>query len=94
MRELIITAIINTYLQSRDYSEYLELLKDRKGKHNEICASLLRMTDEMLLAVYQRLLIDHAVIVVNVDEDGRYADVYIPRSQWYGGIKADGSIHT
>lgn len=94
MRQLIITAIINTYLQSRDYGEYLEFVKDRYSKHNEICAGLHRMTDEMLLTVYQRLLINHPVLVVSVDEDGRYADVYIPRSKYYGGMLKDGSIHT
>lgn len=94
MRQLIITAIINTYLQSRDYGDYLEFVKDRADKHNQICAGLHRMTDEMLLAVYQRLLIDSPVLVVNVDKDGRYADLYLPRSKYYGGMVADGSIHT
>ena len=94
MRQLILTAIINTYLQSRDYGDYLEGSHDRSERHDQICAGLHRMTDEMLLTVYQRLLIDHPVLVVNVDRDGRYADVYLPRSKYYGGMLKDGSIHT
>ena len=94
MRQLIITAIINTYLESRDYGDYLEGSHDRLERHKQICAGLHRMTDEMLLAVYQGLLIDSPVLVVNVDKDGRYADVYLPRSKYYGGMVADGSIRT
>lgn len=94
MRQLIITATINTYLQSRDYGDYLEGSHDRSERHDQICAGLYRMTDEMLLAVYQRLILDIPVLVVNVDQDGQYADIYIPRSKYYGGMVADGSIHT
>lgn len=94
MRQLIIRSIINMYLQDRDYANYLVGSHDRSERHDQICAGLHRMTDEMLLAVYQRLLIDHPVLVVNVDPDGKYADVYMPRSKYYGGMVADGSIHT
>ena len=94
MRPLIITAIINHNLQSRDYWHYLEGSHDRSERHDQICAGLHRMTDDMLLAVYQRTLLDNPVLIVNVDEDGKYADVYLPRSKYYGGMVADGSIHT
>lgn len=94
MRQLIIRSIINMYLQNRDYADYLAGSHDRSERHDQICAGLYRMTDEMLLAVYQRLLIDHPVLVVNVDQDGKYADLYIPRSKYYGGMLKDGSIHT
>lgn len=94
MRQLIVRSIINIYLQNRDYADYLAGSHDRSERHNEICVGLHRMTDEMLLAVYQRLLIDHPVLVVSVDQDGKYADLYMPRSKYYGGMVADGSIHT
>jgi hypothetical protein len=94
MRQLIITAIINHNLQNRDYGDYIQGSHDAKERHDQICSGLHRMTDDMLLAVYQRTLLDNPVLIVNVDKDGKYADIYLPRIKYYGGMIADGSIHT
>jgi hypothetical protein len=95
MRNLIITAIINYYLHdSRGYADYLDGSHNASDRHDQICRALTRLSDDMLLSVYQRCLVGNEVIICSADEDGKYADIYQPAGKYYGGMTEDGVVHT
>ena len=95
MRNLIITAIINYYLHdSSGYAEYLRGSHNASDRHDQICRALSRLTDAMLLSVYQRCLVGNEVIICSADSDGQYADIYQPAGRYYGGMTEDGTVHT
>ncbi len=93
MRKLMIQKITEMLLESTYYADYIHGYGDyARTRHAEIIASLDRANDAILLSFYARLLQGIDVIPCSVDKDGNYADVHI--NHGYGGMIADGSIHT
>lgn len=93
MRDLIINKIATLLLQSEYYGDYIRGFGEyAPTRHAEIVSSLSRANDSILLSLYTKLLLDVNVVPCSVDSDGQYADVFI--NYGYGGMVADGSIHT
>jgi hypothetical protein len=93
MRELIINRITDFLSESKEYAIYINGYGDYASKrHDEVVASLQRLTDQMLLSLYTRMIQGSDIIPCSVDADGRYADIRIKGI--YGGMIDDGSIHT
>lgn len=95
MREIIEARVISALHQHKPQIDYwLEWTSDSvRSEVIGYCEThVRRLSDLMLITLYDQLRDGKDIVLCHVDDDGNFANVKINGA--YGGMIADGSIHT
>lgn len=93
IRDILVKRIVDLLLESRHYAEYLQDFPGNMSQHHDtIVSGLSRATDMIILSVYDRLIRGERLVPYHVDMTGDFCHVKL--GNCFGGIVADGSIHT